>query len=187
MKAKIIADLVCLPGPSSLHIVQLIFKMFEISYIRYIGVFGKPENDQKAALAMTAPVITQSNLIDIPAYTMRSTDKQSMTMQFVLPFHLKSINEVPVPINSKVVIRAIPSRIIAVTKFSGAYSSDSCNKQFTKLKSSLVAHKLLRQKAANTDETDPTVKWSGKFPLNLTLYYSTINFFTKQIFFFSFF
>eukprot|EP01037_Dinobryon_pediforme_P024356 gene24356-26130_t len=127
---------------------------------RYIGVFGKPENDQKAALAMTAPVITQSNLFDIPAYTMRSTDKQSMTMQFVLPFHLKSINEVPVPINSKVVIRAIPSRIIAVTKFSGAYSPDSCNKQFTKLKSSLVAHKLLRQKAANTDETDPTVKWS---------------------------
>ena len=125
---------------------------------RYIGVFGQPENVQKSSLAMTAPVITQPKSVPLPhtSYSPIVLSKET-TMQFVLPFDFKSVSDVPVPTNNKVSIRTVPTRIIAVVKFSGAYNKENCLEQFKKLKSALIASNLLHP----IPEDDESVHWSG--------------------------
>jgi hypothetical protein len=80
-------------------------------------------------------------------------------MQFVLPFNFKNLHEIPVPTNSKVAIRSVPGRIIAVSKFSGYYNREYCEKQYMKLKDSLVARRLLHKPLES--EPERPVEWSG--------------------------
>ena len=77
---------------------------------KYIGVFGEPQNNGKAAMAMTAPVITVPTKLAMTSPVVTSKDE---TMSFVLPFHFKSLSEIPVPTDSRVRIREIPKRIVA--------------------------------------------------------------------------
>mmetsp|Transcript_2313 Transcript_2313/g.3230 ORF Transcript_2313/g.3230 Transcript_2313/m.3230 type:complete len:236 (+) Transcript_2313:111-818(+) len=117
---------------------------------RYIGVFGTPENTLQhqegtkapESLAMTAPVIMEpkpSKLAMTAPVIMEPNQKSSkmamtspvineqdssgdQVMQFVLPFHLKSMDEVPVPTNPVVKVRHVPEKIIACNRFSGQAS-----------------------------------------------------------------
>jgi len=137
---------------------------------RYIGVFGQPENVQKSSLAMTAPVITQPKSVPLPhtSYSPIVLSKET-TMQFVLPFDFKSVSDVPVPTNNKVSIRTVPTRIIAVVKFSGAYNKEYCLEQFKKLKSALIASNLLHP----IPEDDESVHWSGTRNKTLPVFTTT--------------
>lgn len=56
-------------------------------------------------LAMTAPVVTGQDF-----------------MQFVLPFGLKRLEDVPQPNNKDITIRQVPRKIVAVSRFSGSFS-----------------------------------------------------------------
>lgn len=130
---------------------------------RYIGVFGQPENVQKSSLAMTAPVITQPKSVKLPPHSSYSPIvlSKETTMQFVLPFNFQSVSDVPVPTNTKVSIRPVPSRIIAVVKFSGSYNKEYCLEQFKKLKSTLIASNLLLSTEDAESEESESVRWSG--------------------------
>lgn len=56
-------------------------------------------------LAMTAPVVTGQDF-----------------MQFVLPFELKKLEDVPKPNNKDITIRQVPRKVVAVARFSGSFS-----------------------------------------------------------------
>ena len=113
---------------------------------KYIGVFGKPENEAAQSMAMTAPVITQpkdSVPLAMTAPVMETSDK----MSFVLPFHFTDISQIPVPKDNRVVVKAIPSKVVAVSKFRGWYSQDEGLRQFQKLAQALKDHQLVEPTA----------------------------------------
>ena len=107
---------------------------------KYIGVFGNPENHSKEALAMTSPVITVApQKLAMTSPVMNQKD----TMSFVLPFNYTSVKQLPVPNDARIVLRAVPSRIIAVTAFSGWYSISEGEKHLAKLKAWLESDQVI--------------------------------------------
>lgn len=82
---------------------------------KYIGVFGKPENNGGQAIAMTAPVVNTSVPIAMTAPVTNSNGK----MAFILPSKYQSVAEAPPPTDEKVTLRQIEARTMAVLTFSG--------------------------------------------------------------------
>ena len=66
---------------------------------RYIGVFGKPENQRAAAMAMTSPVITEGQKMAMTSPVV--SDKSSKSMAFVLPEEIQKVEQAPVPTNKR--------------------------------------------------------------------------------------
>lgn len=121
---------------------------------KYIGVFGKPENHSKESLAMTSPVITVApQKIPMTSPVINQKD----TMSFVLPFNYTSVKQLPVPNDARIVLRAIPGRIIAVTAFSGWYTASEGEKHLTKLKAWLLSDNVIPPESAEKPES---LKWS---------------------------
>lgn len=115
---------------------------------RYIGVFGQPENDGGRSLAMTAPVLMDAG----PTSSAKKGTKLSMTspvltddkvMSFVLPFEFTTIAQVPRPTDSRVSIKEVPGRVVAVDCFSGWYSDSIGQQQLAKLCDHLRSEGLL--------------------------------------------
>eukprot|EP01031_Cornospumella_fuschlensis_P030982 gene30982-37445_t len=90
-----------------------------MSLAKYIGVFGTPENEAATSMDMTAPVITggpKELAMTAPVVTGQDF------MQFVLPFDLKRLEDVPKPTNKDITIRQVPRKVVAVSRFSGSFS-----------------------------------------------------------------
>jgi len=96
---------------------------------------------------MTSPVITESN---------------EEVMQFVLPAEYTSLEQVPKPLDKRVVIKLIPSKLIAVTRFSGSYNKDYFDKKLRELHGYVLADSLEPEFENDPmDKADATcVKWS---------------------------
>ena len=108
---------------------------------KYIGVFGVPQNTNKQAMAMTAPVINEPTKMAMTAPVINSKDE---VMSFVLPFNLKTLSEIPQPTDGRIRIREVPQRVLAVKKFSGWYSDEEATKQRQELQKALQADELVR-------------------------------------------
>ncbi|RHY52744.1 hypothetical protein DYB34_004333 [Aphanomyces astaci] len=108
---------------------------------RYIGVFAEPQNKPRSgetgpgeAISMTAPVILASaenakadggEPIAMTAPVVLSADRADDTMSFILPSKfIKEGHEPPIPLDSKVRIAKLPSRVLAVKVFSGELTKD---------------------------------------------------------------
>ena len=116
---------------------------------KYIGVFGKPENGAQQSMAMTSPVITvPPKKLAMTSPVLNGRD----TMSFVLPFNFKKISELPVPNDSRIMLRAVPRRILAVTAFSGWYSVTEGEKHFAKLRSWLASDHLIPKNGGEDSE-----------------------------------
>jgi hypothetical protein len=82
-------------------------------------------NSQK--IAMTAPVLTESNSttnvkIAMTAPVLTESDTKSVKMAFVLPAEYTSLDQLPTPTNPRVHLKEIPSMVMAVHTFSGSAS-----------------------------------------------------------------
>lgn len=103
---------------------------------RYIGVFGKPKNQAKSKISMTAPVLVDaSTTTAAPAEPIAMTapvlvsPTGTNTMSFVLPASLyKSVDEAPRPTDPRVTIHQLPERVQAVRTFSYKFSHESSRK-----------------------------------------------------------
>lgn len=125
---------------------------------KYIGVFGKPENEKPDKIAMTAPVITKEGekiAMTAPVITKESEKiemtspvvtkegesseggKKMVTMQFLLPSMYKKAEEAPRPTDERVVIREEGGRKYGVVKFSGTTGESVVNEKVKKLTSDL--------------------------------------------------
>lgn len=96
---------------------------------KYIGVFGKPENEAQAGVAMTVPVVSEQIAMTTPAVT---TEAIAMTtpvvcepgergspMRFVLPSKYRKASEAPAPTDPEVRLVDIPAKVMAAIEFSG--------------------------------------------------------------------
>jgi hypothetical protein len=120
---------------------------------KYIGVFGKPENEGSVPMAMTSPVIGEPTKLSM---TSPVVDEMG-SMSFVLPFSFTKIDQLPVPTDKRITLKEIPRRILAVVSFSGWYSQAEGNKQLNKLKTWLESDKLIPEGSINDVNS---VKWS---------------------------
>ncbi|KAL2636339.1 hypothetical protein R1flu_007818 [Riccia fluitans] len=107
----------------------------------FIGAFGKAENSKPGEegnggsekIAMTAPVITSESSGEKIAMTAPVITKENesvgklTTMQFVLPSSY-TIENVPKPTDSRVIVKEMPGRMLGVITFSGS-ATDSLTKQ----------------------------------------------------------
>jgi hypothetical protein len=106
---------------------------------RYIGVFGKPENEGQQSIAMTAPVIKEKSAptaIAMTAPVIKSDSNQKM--QFILPAEYDSMSKIPKPTNPAVTIHEIPPAKGAVHRYSGGFSDELGRKMAKDLAAQLL-------------------------------------------------
>ncbi|KAF8063885.1 hypothetical protein N665_1179s0009 [Sinapis alba] len=109
---------------------------------KYIGVFGKPENQKPEKIAMTAPVITKEGekiAMTAPVVTKEGGggEKKTMTMQFLLPEMYKKAEDAPRPTDERVVIKEEGGRKYGVVTFSGTTAESVVSEKVKKLRSDL--------------------------------------------------
>ncbi|ESQ52450.1 hypothetical protein EUTSA_v10017151mg [Eutrema salsugineum] len=126
---------------------------------KYIGVFGKPENEKPETIAMTAPVITKEGekiAMTAPVITKEGEKiemtspvvtkeggggeggkKKMVTIQFLLPAMYKKAEEAPRPTDARVVIREEGGRKYGVVTFSGRAGESVVSEKVKKLTSDL--------------------------------------------------
>ncbi|CAH8302302.1 unnamed protein product [Eruca vesicaria subsp. sativa] len=109
---------------------------------KYIGVFGKPENQKPEQIAMTAPVITKEGekiAMTAPVVTKEGGggEKKMVTMQFLLPEMYKKAEDAPRPMDERVVIKEEGGRKYGVVKFSGNANESVVSEKVKKLRSDL--------------------------------------------------
>lgn len=130
---------------------------------KYIGVFGTPENLKSQSIAMTAPVIMKPEKIAMTSPVI--TESNEEVMQFVLPAEYISLDQIPTPSDKRVVIKSIPSKLIAATRFSGSYNKDYFDKKLRELYENVLADSLepdFDNDQTPVDKADITsLKWSA--------------------------
>jgi hypothetical protein len=86
--------------------------------------FISGNNKQKAKVKMTAPVVSQntSQEIKMTSPVLSEFSRQGY-MAFVMPSEL-NLETTPLPLDSRVKIEEVPSRLVAALRFSGSWSED---------------------------------------------------------------
>mmetsp|Transcript_71986 Transcript_71986/g.116712 ORF Transcript_71986/g.116712 Transcript_71986/m.116712 type:complete len:223 (-) Transcript_71986:255-923(-) len=111
---------------------------------KYIGVFGVPQNCQKESsvgggekIGMTAPVMSTqvsagpSVPIQMTAPVLSAGSGKEFSLAFILPSHF-TLTTVPTPVDPRIIIREVATRIVAVHRFSGnCDESDSVSRMKT--------------------------------------------------------
>lgn len=116
----------------------------------YIGALGQPQNKKPEKIAMTAPVITQSSesaaekiamtapvITESASVAEKGDEAMMVTMQFVLPAKYNKVEEAPVPVDKRVVIREEVEKRYGVVRFSGVATDEVVENRVEKLKKSL--------------------------------------------------
>ena len=114
---------------------------------QYIGVFGNPQNEGSASIAMTAPVIMESKKKDansgtpiaMTAPVVMSNDEglASKSMQFILPAEYDSMSKIPKPKNPGVTVKELAPEVGVVHRYSGTYNDSKNEKMALKLRAQL--------------------------------------------------
>jgi len=108
---------------------------------KYIGVFGKPENEGTEATAMTLPGVVAMERKGTPmamtapvamgrtgtpmamtAPVAMEKNEGSKTMKFFLPAEYDSLGKIPKPTNPDVKIAEIPPQVGVVVRYSGSFT-----------------------------------------------------------------
>ena len=104
----------------------------------FIGALGNPQNAKPEKIPMTAPVITkQSEKIVMTAPVVTKGGDEAVTMQFILPSKYTRADEVPKPLDERVVIKEEGGRKYAVVRFSGTASDKVVQEKVESLKNCL--------------------------------------------------
>ncbi|KAL2892909.1 hypothetical protein RDABS01_008818 [Bienertia sinuspersici] len=114
----------------------------------YIGALGKPQNTKSEPVAMTAPVITQTQkpenpssetiAMTAPVITKQdSNDSGIVTMQFILPAKYSKAEDAPKPLDERVVIKEEGEKKFGVVKFSGFVNDGIVKEKVERLKNEL--------------------------------------------------
>jgi SOUL heme-binding protein len=100
-------------------------------------IFGGNEKQEK--IAMTAPVIqsqgeSKSEKIAMTAPVVQAPTQDGWQMTFMMPSKY-TLETLPVPKDSRVELRQVPSKTVAVIRFSGLWSEKKNNQKSNELKS----------------------------------------------------
>ena len=96
-------------------------------------IFGNNKNEQK--MTMTAPVFQEQEfaIMDVTVPVIHQKTQQIWLMAFVLPKKY-TLPSAPKPLDSAVLIRDIPSKKVAVIKYSGSLSEQGIEEKSEELK-----------------------------------------------------
>jgi hypothetical protein len=110
-----------------------------VGFRRLAGfIFGN--NRTKESIEMTAPVTTtRSEKIAMTAPVETSRKGDDVVMAFMMPSQY-TLETLPEPTDSGVLIRQVPERVMAVLKFSGSWSEERFQEQTGKLQEWLRKH-----------------------------------------------
>ena len=96
-------------------------------------IFGNNKNEQK--MSMTAPVFQEQEfaIMDMMVPVMQQKTQKVWLMAFVLPQNY-TVSSAPTPLDSAVLIKEIPSKKVAVIKYSGSLSEQGIEEKSEELK-----------------------------------------------------
>ena len=119
----------------------------EAGNIAFRRLFGyiSGDNESKQKIAMTAPVIADSNKgeeIKMTAPVMGESDGSNWRYRFVLPASY-SIETAPAPLNDSVRLVTVPKKKVAVLRFSGLVSEDDVKNKSRQLSLWMTANNLM--------------------------------------------
>jgi hypothetical protein len=121
-------------------------------------IFGG--NRGAKSIAMTAPVTqTAGQKIEMTApVTQTATEGKRWVIQFTMPSSFTSVDQLPVPNDATVTLRAIPTRTVAVLKYSGVWSEANYGKHLAILRDGVLKAGLATHGAAMWARYDPPWK-----------------------------
>ncbi len=96
-------------------------------------IFGNNKNEQK--MSMTAPVFQEQEfaIMDMMVPVMQQKTQKVWLMAFVLPQNY-TVSSAPTPLDSAVLIKDMPSKKVAVIKYSGSLSEQGIEEKSEELK-----------------------------------------------------
>jgi SOUL heme-binding protein len=121
---------------------------------RYI--FGHNRGTQK--LEMTAPVTQEPATLPMTAPVIQSATEGGFRVQFVMPPGY-TLETLPVPLDPKVTLREVPSRRVAVRRYSGRWTSANYAEHLTALRDAL------RLEAISAVATPILARYNGPYVL----------------------
>ena len=122
-------------------------------------IFGKNKGERK--LAMTAPVSqTPAPMkLEMTAPVTQSVATGGMLVQFVLPKGI-TMENAPEPVDPRVMLREVPSRQVAVIRYSGFWSESNYGKHLTRLQEGLrVANIAWKGEPVLSRYNSPMTPW----------------------------
>ncbi|KAL9186546.1 hypothetical protein ACHAXT_005784 [Thalassiosira profunda] len=115
---------------------------------RYIGVFGKAENEGATSIAMTAPVVMEEDggekkkpesIAMTAPVAMENVGEGQKKMMFMLPAEYDDMSKIPKPTDARVHIEGIPAEVGVVHRYNGLYNDDINRQKAKAMGEQLVA------------------------------------------------
>ncbi|OAE35949.1 hypothetical protein AXG93_4303s1010 [Marchantia polymorpha subsp. ruderalis] len=115
-------------------------------------IFGK--NTSRETMPMNTPVLLQRNEtksqkmeMTTPVFTQKASEEGTWRMAFLIPSKFDESN-LPIPDNTSVKIRRVPSKTVAVTAFSGFVTEDVLEKKEREIRRALEKDNQVRTKGS---------------------------------------
>jgi hypothetical protein len=125
--------------------VELPFEQAGNAAFRYLFGYITGQNRSRTSVAMTAPVVQSGGAAQKVAMTapvvQHSTQEGGYAVAFVLPASMTE-ETAPEPTDPRVLIRTVPARLAAVTRYSGRWSQDAYERHCTSLRKAIEAEGL---------------------------------------------
>jgi len=118
-------------------------------------IFGQNKGARK--IEMTAPVVQAPTKIAMSAPVAQSATSDGYVIQFAMPREW-TLETLPEPTDSRVKLRAIPTRTLAVISYSGTWSQSNYNENLKKLQDALTEADITWHGAAVWARYDPPWK-----------------------------
>ena len=100
-------------------------------------------NEPNTKIAMTSPVIQESKSensstkIAMTSPVIQESSKDLQIVSFVMPAGM-TLDDLPLPTNSKVSLREMPEQLIAVARFTGRWTESAYQRQLAQLREQLI-------------------------------------------------
>jgi hypothetical protein len=126
---------------------------------RRLFAYISGKNRSQAKIDMTAPVVQEpaSEKIAMTAPVVQQADGAGWKVAFVVP-SIYGWHDAPEPVDSRVSLRLVPERTVAVVRFSGTWDEDRWTEKETRLREALVAEGLEPEGPAIYARYDPPFK-----------------------------
>ena len=126
---------------------------------------------------MTAPVVTGPPPSEKIAMTAPVVSSQDF-MQFILPDEYTRIEDIPTPQDSKIMIKQVPERVVAVSQFSGSNHHADFLQRMKELKELILSEQLVEPSALDPQSTEPGSRYAachGILPENVQWSFAKYN------------
>lgn len=132
------------------------------SLIGYISGNNKPNTK----IAMTSPVIQESKSensstkIAMTSPVIQESSNDLQIVSFVMPAGM-TLDDLPLPTNSKVTLREMSEQLVAVSKFTGRWTESAYQRQLAQLREQLIQNGLTEISPPRYARFDPP--WTPSF------------------------